>query len=420
MKLKRINKENISLLNNFIQNAGSSLNYFRYYNKRDFTVIKNHLVTYVIEENGNALAYGHLDKEGDLIWLGTCVIESAIGKGLGKKIMNALLSFAEMNSTKQIILSVDNINETARALYKSFGFVETEKKDTLSFFEWRTNSKTLALVSTLAFESKPIEEIIEIATKNNFAIEFSSGIPYRDGLEKIFTESPIKKTAHNYFPAPQKAYVLNLASANHKTRRKSIEHCIRGMILSWEVGAPFFSAHAGFCIDPKPEELGNKLWRTENIDRNFHWELFTDSIREILARTTELSTKFLIENNVLAKMNLYDNGFNPLFCVDTEEILKLYSEIKDNKFGFLLDTAHLKVSANTLRFNRDEAIEKLHSIINCIHHSDNLGEQDNNLSLKKDYWFLKHQNKFKDICHVLEVKKITIEEINFQLSILTN
>lgn len=86
MKLKRINKENISLLNNFIQNAGSSLNYFRYYNKRDFTVIKNHLVTYVIEENGNALAYGHLDKEGDLIWLGTCVIESAIGKGLGKKL----------------------------------------------------------------------------------------------------------------------------------------------------------------------------------------------------------------------------------------------------------------------------------------------------------------------------------------------
>ena len=129
MKLTRINTDRISLLKNFLEHAGNSLEHFRYYNSLDFAVLKNHLVTYIIEENGQALAYGHLDKENEIVWLGTCIIENERGKGLGKKIMEALLSFAVLNNIDKIKLSVDNVNEAARSLYKNYGFKETEKKE---------------------------------------------------------------------------------------------------------------------------------------------------------------------------------------------------------------------------------------------------------------------------------------------------
>jgi|ERR1700741_1107099 len=273
-------------------------------------------------------------------------------------------------------------------------------------------------VSTLAFIGKSAEEIVSLAKQNDLAIEFSSGMPYRADMEEIFLNAPIKKYAHNYFPAPQVPFVLNLASSNDEIRNTSIQHCIKGMELSKKVNAPFFSAHAGFCIDPKPDELGRELSRVAKIDRGHHWKLFIASIKIVLEKTAHMEIDFLVENNVLANMNLYADGTNPLLCAEAEEMQKLIAEINDKRLGILLDTAHLKVSANTLQFDKDASVEKLAPLIRCIHHSDNDGIFDNNQPLPDDYWFLKHQPKFEDILHVLEVKKVNEYEVRRQINIL--
>ena len=57
------------------------------------------------------------------------------------------------------------------------------------------------VVSTLALMGKSAEEAISLAQKNLWALEFSSGMPYREDMETIFLNAPIKKYAHNYFPA---------------------------------------------------------------------------------------------------------------------------------------------------------------------------------------------------------------------------
>src|SRR5665811_1545119 len=95
----------------------------------------------------------------------------------------------------------------------------------------------------------------------------SSGMPYRADMEEIFLNAPIKKFAHNYFPAPEIPFVLNLASSNEKIRNQSLTHCLKGLELSKLAGAHFFSAHAGFCVDPHPDELGRKLALTNPFDR---------------------------------------------------------------------------------------------------------------------------------------------------------
>lgn len=135
MNLVAIKPDDVSLLRNFLEHAGSSLKEFRYFSKRSFDVLKNHLVTFILEETGNALAYGHLDQEADTVWLGICVVESRKGQGLGIRMMEELLKFAKQNQIPKIKLAVDNDNLAAQSLYKKFGFREIAEHQTYSFFE---------------------------------------------------------------------------------------------------------------------------------------------------------------------------------------------------------------------------------------------------------------------------------------------
>ena len=97
----------------------------------------------------------------------------------------------------------------------------------------------------------------------------------------------------------------------------------------------------------------------------------------------------------------------------------MIADANDNRVGLLLDTAHAKVSANTLGFDKVSFFNDLVEYTQCIHHSDNEGEFDNNMSIATDYWFLPLLKKYPKILHVLEVKKISSVEVAAQLSLLT-
>lgn len=118
-KLVPVDFSNSVLLETFLQSAGSSLSRFRYYSTRDIlSSLKNHKVTYLLFEEEDSVAYGHLDYDGTRMWLGLCVKENYLGRGYGKCMMNAILS----SHNGEIFLSVDASNTTALALYQKFGF----------------------------------------------------------------------------------------------------------------------------------------------------------------------------------------------------------------------------------------------------------------------------------------------------------
>ena len=285
-------------------------------------------------------------------------------------------------------------------------------------------------VSSLTLTGKSPEEIISISQKENYILEFSSGMPYRKDMEEIFLSAPVKKLPHNYFPAPEKSFVLNLASMNDEIRNRSIEHCINGLRLASLANAPFFSAHAGFCIDPNPSELGKQIKQQVNVDKNKNWKLFFESVKTILKESEKYKADFLIENNVIAAMNVYEDGTNPLFCCDDSEMINLINEINNPRLGILLDTGHIKVSSNTLKFSLDACVFKIKPFVKCIHHSDNDGIFDTNQQIDEKYWFWKYIKGFSGIYpvgnnsygiyHVLEVKNQTVEQINHQLSLIRN
>lgn len=273
-------------------------------------------------------------------------------------------------------------------------------------------------VSSLTFKCKTVEEIILAAQANQLRVEFSSGLPYREDMAKIFETAPINRLAHNYFPAPKNSFVINLASDDEEIRKKSIAHCLQGLQLTKRVGAKFFAAHAGFCIDPNPQELGTPITYNSIKDKAIYWNHFIDSLAVVLEAAQRLNLDFYIENNVLAGFN-FINRINPFFCCDSEEILRVMEVFSDfSNFGLLLDTAHLKVSCNTLDLDLHAVLRKIHPVVRAVHHSDNDGITDSNNPIDIGYWFLPYIKNYANLPHVLEVKKQSILSILAQINIL--
>lgn len=114
--------KHIHLLEACIANLGNARKHFRYFDKRPLSIIQNHLVTAIILCDGEAIGYGHLDNDNDIIWLGIAIAENFQGKGLGKKMMQFLIDNAIKNNVQKISLTVDEDNFAAVKLYEHFGF----------------------------------------------------------------------------------------------------------------------------------------------------------------------------------------------------------------------------------------------------------------------------------------------------------
>jgi sugar phosphate isomerase/epimerase len=262
-----------------------------------------------------------------------------------------------------------------------------------------------------------LEAIVSKCIINNWGLEFSSNIKYQPDLIKIYKSAGIKKITHNYFPAPEKPFVLNLASSNNEIREASINHCKQGIDLAQESTEKVFSFHAGFCIDPCYSELGRKIKYSSDYNKDLHFQHFIYSLNELLKYSSNSGIKLLIENNVISKENLL-NQKNPLLCCSSTEIIKTIEQINNSNLMLLLDTAHLKVSCNTLNLNLKSEIEKLLPYIRAVHHSDNDGYIDNNKMFDLDYWVKNYMPHFKTIPHIIEVSNITDKDINNQIKLL--
>jgi ribosomal protein S18 acetylase RimI-like enzyme len=122
MKIVSVKHENIYLLKDFIKNMGEAVKSFRYYETRSVEIIKNHLVTFLILEMESPVAYGHLDKEDNTVWLGICISPEYSGMGYGKIMMTTLIDEAKKINIEKVLLTVDKDNLTAIRLYEMFNF----------------------------------------------------------------------------------------------------------------------------------------------------------------------------------------------------------------------------------------------------------------------------------------------------------
>ncbi len=136
MQIVTVDASNRKLVQEFLDEAGTSLATFRYFNSRSMQSLDNHLLTCILQDdNGKAIGYGHLDKENGVVWLGIAIAESHRGKGDGKTLLEFLLSETLRKNIGAVSLSVDSGNVAARRLYESMGFILYKETGSTCFYE---------------------------------------------------------------------------------------------------------------------------------------------------------------------------------------------------------------------------------------------------------------------------------------------
>ena len=276
-------------------------------------------------------------------------------------------------------------------------------------------------ISTGGFKSYTALEIVHKMVENDiYNIELSGG-KYDPFFEKnILSFNKIANLSfHNYFPPPEKSFVLNLASSDNEVSKKSINHVIRAIDLSYSLGIKEYSIHAGFRIDPQVSELGNSVSsRKRLIPLKESKSIFYKNLYDISNYAKNKNITLYIENNVVTKTNFNAFGENP-FLLASKYDLEEFIKIKPSCVKLLIDVAHLKVSAKTLRFNPVLTLKELKKNISAYHLSENEGLKDSNDKLDCNSWFWEYLNKDADF-FTIEVYKQSIKSLKDQYKLVNN
>jgi len=243
-------------------------------------------------------------------------------------------------------------------------------------------------VSSACSSKKKIGEAVEeIARLGIYNIELTGGTTYYDGFEndllRLQDKYGLRYLVHNYFPPPQKSFVLNLASLSNESHKRSIKHCIEAVKLSKRLGGKKIGFHAGFLVEVKVYELGKTIARSDFYDLQKAMTKFLQSYEKIREIAASENIKVYIENNVFSNNNLNSfGGQNPFLLTSLDDYEKMQSMAK---FDLLLDVAHLKVSCNSLNLDFASELSSLMLHSDYIHLSDNnaLEDQNNTVDFQK-------------------------------------
>lgn len=135
MTLVAIVDTNQYLVDVFLSKLIVGKNTFRYFDKRPLSVMERHVITLVgLDDDKNPIAYGHLDKENDTLWLGVAVVDDMQRKGIGSQMVGALINYAISKNEPVISLSVDKENKGAILLYEKFNFVKIDENEQCLFY----------------------------------------------------------------------------------------------------------------------------------------------------------------------------------------------------------------------------------------------------------------------------------------------
>jgi sugar phosphate isomerase/epimerase len=237
-------------------------------------------------------------------------------------------------------------------------------------------------VSTAYSGNNDLKESIRILSENGFKnIELSGSFDRCDELEKdlisLKDKYNLNYLCHNYFPGTKQPFVLNMASLNDEIYKRSLSHFKNLIKLSKKLNSPKVGFHAGFFVDITSKEIGSNLNVRTLFNRKKSLKRFCEGFNELkdMAGALEL----YLENNVISHANFKAFGnANPLMLTSYNDFVEL-KEVID--FKLLLDIGHLKVSAVSLGLDFEDELNKMMSVSDYLHCSDNDGLSDQNKPL---------------------------------------
>ena len=258
-------------------------------------------------------------------------------------------------------------------------------------------------------------------------IELSSGLACSDEEMKLVhaehAAGSQRFLVHNYFPAPAKPFVLNMAALDEESLHASKQLARTALMLARDLGAPFYSVHAGFAARLRPEQLGKPKEQAASlsaadINRSAAYAAMIENVRELGDFAATLGVGLLLENNVISPLYLESMPVNPLLLTEGREICRFFDDLERDNVGLLLDVAHTKVSATALGFRADDFVDQVAPHIRCLHLSDNDGREDSNQPFGPDAWFVPRLPEFRHCEIVVEAYRLKPQVMLSQLELL--
>lgn len=192
----------------------------------------------------------------------------------------------------------------------------------------------------------------------------------------------IRILIHNYISFDENEFVLNLGSLNDEIYFKSLECSKNAIKLTSALGEHIYSVHSPFLFDPDISKLGFTFIKERLFSKKDVLDRFSRSIYELSRFAMEFDVQLVFENNVTTKANYNAFVNNPFIFSSLEDLDDVLPIFDDHNVGILLDLGHLRVSAETFQFDRQDFIKQCGQRVKALHLSTNNSYSDQNLMPK--------------------------------------
>jgi len=280
----------------------------------------------------------------------------------------------------------------------------------------------LFVSSTFFKDGTPLDQALEDCKKHGiFNIELGSNHSYSHLFDSVVSSFNFNYLVHNYFPIPQKSFVLNLASTDANILTRSIQHVYKAIDFCETSGALLYTFHPGFLTDPKGPNQTNQNYDFQWDDaviRNgkehktaFHNMLL--SIEKCVTYAAKKGVRVAIETEGSFTKQQHLLMQRP---EEYEELLRYYGA---TDLGINLNIGHLLLAKNAFKFEVDLFMEIVENHIVAMELSHNNGRQDQHLPLLENGWYWpiilnpKYQKAFK----ILEFRETSISDVNKSLEL---
>ncbi|MEQ8667385.1 MAG: TIM barrel protein [Rhodospirillales bacterium] len=200
-----------------------------------------------------------------------------------------------------------------------------------------------------------------------------------------FRDRGIALTLHNYFPAPEESFVLNMAAADDLGLERTTSLVMNALRLSKAAGSPLYGIHAGYLARADAQSDGMFAFDDEMSS-------YGDALDRAVAFVNRVAPAFEAEGVHFLVENLFPSPKkrHSLFC-SLDEIREFMARVPKS-VGLLFDLGHMNVSSNIMGFDRqaflDAYLEEFGDRLIEVHISENEGLKDEHLAVRKGSWQL--------------------------------
>lgn len=270
-------------------------------------------------------------------------------------------------------------------------------------------------VSTTFYkDNSSVIKAIELLIKYNIRnIELGSIHKYESSFDKKINKYNCNFITHNFFPPNKDNIILNLSSLDDEIRQQSIEFMKEAIDFAVELNLLLYTFHPGFICNPisKSNSKQNYDWEFESINNKIpydeYYSRFYDSLIALIRHVDNKPIKLAIET----QGSYYKN--NNMLFTNPNEYIELIDRVNDERIGYNLNLAHMKLASEANNFDISEIIKRLEEYIFAIELSHNFNLDDSHRELYSDgwYWDIFDRFNFKGIPIIFEGRNVSIHDV---------